>query len=53
MIRRPSKRKAVIRIAQGKPRDGIRCVTRMGRIIPPMEEPETTAPRARARCVRK
>lgn len=44
---------AVVRIVQPKPISGMRRVMAMGRITPPIEEPETTRPRARARWVVK
>jgi hypothetical protein len=48
-ISMPSSRNAVLRMAQPKPMRGIKRSTIMGRITPPMDDPETTTPKARAR----
>lgn len=48
----PSSMNARIRMAQANPRDSITFVIMMGRTTPPVEDPDTTMPRARARFLK-
>jgi hypothetical protein len=53
MMSRKRSRKATTRIAHPNPTRGIKCVTRIGKMTPPMDEPETMMPSASARCFAK
>jgi hypothetical protein len=50
---RPRMRKAHARIAQGNPILGIKCVTMIGKMTPPRDEPAMVNPPAMALFLRK